>query len=69
MIANDQEFNATQERIVYFQRLLLQMRVKARPEEFPAMASGYRSEIEKMQKEIMEHLSRHATQPVPAEVA
>jgi hypothetical protein len=44
MIQNDQELEVTQERIVYFQRLLAQLRVTARPEEFPAVASGYKAE-------------------------
>jgi hypothetical protein len=29
------------------------------------VASGYRTEIERMQAEIMEHLTRHASQTVP----
>ena len=37
-------------RIAYFEDLLAQMRVAARPELFPSMASGYRAEIEKMQR-------------------
>jgi hypothetical protein len=32
MIRNDKEFKATQQRIEYFQNLLLQLRVKATPE-------------------------------------
>ena len=67
MIRNDEELKGTQERIAFFQRLLLQMRVTAGPEEFPAMASGYKAEIERMQDEVLEYLTRHASQPVPAE--
>ena len=48
MINNNKEFEVTQERIAYFQRLLAQLRVTSIPEEFPAVASGYRAEIEKM---------------------
>jgi hypothetical protein len=33
------------------------------------MAGGYRAEIEKMQREVLEYLTRHASQPPPAEVA
>jgi hypothetical protein len=62
MINNDQELATTQERIAYFQRLLAQMRVAARPEEFHAMASGYKCEIEKMQAEVMEYLTRHVSE-------
>ena len=56
MITNDQELTATQERIARFQGWLLQMRQTARPEEFAAVASGYRLEIERMQAEEMEYL-------------
>lgn len=61
MIANDQELEATQERIAYFQRLLRQMRVAARPQEFSAMAGSYVAEVERMHGEVMEYLSRHAS--------
>ena len=69
MIANDEELKGTQARIAYFEDLLAQMRVAASPELFPSMASGYRAEIEKMQREVLEYLTRHASQPSPAEVA
>jgi hypothetical protein len=69
MIANDNELKGTQARVAYFQDLLSQMRVTASPELFPSMASGYRAEIEKMQREILDYLTRHAGQIPPAEVA
>ncbi len=69
MIANDDELKGTRERIAYFENLLAQMRVAAPAESFPAMASGYRAEIEKMQREVLEYLTRHVTQRAPAEVA
>jgi hypothetical protein len=69
MIANDAELKGTRERIAYFEDLLSQMRVAAKPELFPAMASGYRAEIEKMQREVLEFLTRHASEIPPAEVA
>ena len=56
MITNDQELTATQERIARFQGWLMQMRQTARPEEFEAVASGYRLEIERTQAEAMEYL-------------
>jgi hypothetical protein len=62
MIKNDQELATTQERIIYFQRLLAQMRVTARPSEFPAVSSGYKCEIEKMHAEVMEYLTRHVSE-------
>jgi hypothetical protein len=36
---------------------------------FSSMASGYRAEIEKMQREVLEYLTRHVSQPTPAEIA
>jgi hypothetical protein len=56
MITNEQELNATQERIAKLQGWLMQMRQTARLEEFEAVASGYRLEIERMQAEEMEYL-------------
>jgi hypothetical protein len=65
MIANDQELKGTRARITQFEDLLAQMRVAARPELFTSMASGYRAEIEKMQREVLEYLTRHASEPMP----
>ena len=56
MITNEQELKATQDRIEQFQKWLVQVRRTARPEEFEAVASGYRLEIERMQAEEMEYL-------------
>jgi len=67
MICNDQELEAMQERIAYFQRLLAQLRITAKPEEFPAVASGYRAEIVRMQDEVLTYLMRHASEPTPVE--
>ena len=58
MIANNNEFQITQERIQYFQRLLEDIRSNATPEQFELMASGYRLEIERMQAEVMDYLLR-----------
>jgi hypothetical protein len=69
MIRNDQELKATQERISYFYSLLAQLRVTANPEEFPAVASGYRAEVARMQQEVLDYLTRHASEPAPAEAA
>jgi hypothetical protein len=69
MIVNDHELKGAQARIASFQDLLAQMRVAAPPELFPSMASGYRAEIEKMQREVLEYLTRHISQTSPAEVA
>ena len=59
MIQNDKELKTSQERIAYFQNLLLQLRVQATPEEFPFVSSSYRIEIEKMQAEVLDYLTRH----------
>jgi len=67
MIHNDQELHTTQECIAYFQRVLAQLRVTATPEEFPLVASGYRAEIVRMQDEVLAYLTRHVSDPVPAE--
>ena len=41
-----------------FQRWLAGLRQTARPEEFEAITSGYRLEIERMQAEVLEYLLR-----------
>lgn len=69
MIANDDELKGTRARITYFEDLLAQMRVAASAELFPSMASGYRAEIEKMQREVLEYLTRHVSQPSRTDVA
>lgn len=45
------------------------MRVRAEPENFAAMAGAYLAEIDKMHAEIMEYLSRHASEFEPAKAA
>ena len=63
MIHDDKELKTSQQRIAYFQDLLLQLRVKATPEEFSLVSSGYRAEIEKMQAEVLEYLTQYAGTP------
>jgi predicted phosphoribosyltransferase len=62
MIHNDTELEATQERIVRFEKILFQLRVTAQPEEFAAVSSGYRRELEKMHAEVLAYLSHHASE-------
>ena len=69
MIHDDRELEATRERINYFYGLLAQLRVTARPEEFSAVASGYRAEVTRMQEEVLDYLTRHASETTPAEAA
>ena len=56
MITSEQELKATHDRIEQFQQWFVKVRRTARPEEFDAVASGYRLEIERMQAEVMEYL-------------
>ena len=58
MISNEQELKVTQERIGEFHRRLAEIRLNARPEEFEAVTSGYRLEIERMQAEVLDYLLR-----------
>lgn len=60
MIQNDTALKTSQRRIEHFQDLLMQLRVKATPEEFLYVSSGYRVEIEKMQKEVLDYLTQQA---------
>ena len=63
MIQNDTELKTSQQRIAYFQNLLWQLRVKASAEEFSLVSSGHRAEIEKMQEDVLEYLTRHISEP------
>lgn len=64
MIQDGNELTITQERITYFLGLLARLRVSSRPEEFSLVAGGYRAEVERMQKEVLDYLTRHATQTI-----
>lgn len=60
MIANDQEFQTTLERIERFQRQLVYLRqVEKNPANYRASASGFLAEIDRMQLEVREYLSFH----------
>ena len=56
MIRNDQELAVSRERLAKIERTLEALRKTARPEEWPAVSSGYRLEIERMQGEILDYL-------------
>jgi len=60
MIRDDQELATARERVAKLERLLEDLRKTARPEEWPALSSGYRLEIERMQGEILDFLVRAA---------
>ncbi|MBI2290066.1 MAG: hypothetical protein HYU73_06975 [Betaproteobacteria bacterium] len=56
MIRNDHELAVTRERVASLEKLLEALRKTARPEEWPALSSGYRLEIERMQGEMLDYL-------------
>jgi hypothetical protein len=60
MISNDQELAVTRERIAKLERILEELRKTARPEEWLALSSGYRLEIERMQGEVLDYLTEAA---------
>jgi hypothetical protein len=65
MIRNDNELAVMRERLAKMEQLLQALRESARPEEWPALSSGYRLEIERMQGEILDYL----VQGAPAKAA
>jgi hypothetical protein len=56
MIRNDEELAVARDRVAQFEHLLEALQKTARPEEWPAMSSAYRLEIERMQGEILDYL-------------
>jgi hypothetical protein len=65
MINNDAELNAMRDRVAALERLLLRLRSGARPEEWAALSSGYRLEIEPIQGEILDYLVDGKTAALP----
>ena len=63
MIRNDQALAGVRERVAKMEGLLENLRKTARPEEWPALSSGYRLEIERMQGEILDYLVEGAPEP------
>lgn len=57
MIHNDHEREEMRARVEKFEDLLTQLWKTARPEWWPALSSGYRLEIERMQGEILNYLT------------
>lgn len=60
MIRNDTELQVTQERILRFERFLAGARKRESAANYEAMSKGYLMEIDKMNAEIREYLSRLA---------
>ncbi len=61
MITNDQELAVTRERISYLVDLLARLRISSRPEELALVSGGYRAEVERMQREVLDYLTLPAT--------
>jgi len=60
MIANDQELNASFERIRQLQNQVARLRqVETNPANYHLSASGFLAEIDRMQLEVREYLSLH----------
>jgi len=65
MIADDEELNATLERIRHFQAQVAHLRrVETNPANYHAASSGFLAEIDRMQLEVGEYLRIH-----PAELS
>jgi hypothetical protein len=63
MIRNDQEFEATKERIRYFQNQIEKLRqVETNPQNYRLSAGGYLAEIDRMNLEVREYLSLHPSE-------
>ena len=69
MIGNDQELAVARERVAQLEQLLESLQKAARPEEWPAMSSGYRLEIERMQGEVLDYLVEGAPRLSPGAIA
>ena len=60
MIANDQEFNATLERIAKVQRQVRHLReVETNPTNYYGSVSAFLAEIDRMQLEVREYVNLH----------
>jgi len=70
MISNDQELQATLERVRQFQLQVANLRLVERiPENYRLSASGYLAELDRMTLEVRDYLWSHPTevqQGVPA---
>jgi hypothetical protein len=63
MITNDQELNATLERIRHFQAQVAHLRkVETNATNYHLAASGFLAEIDRMQLEVREYFSFHPTE-------
>jgi hypothetical protein len=58
VIDNDNDLAVTRQRISYFLDLLARVRVSSRPEELALVSGGYRAEVERMQREVLDYLTQ-----------
>ncbi|HEX5444202.1 MAG TPA: hypothetical protein VFW87_10255 [Pirellulales bacterium] len=61
MIEDDQQLSVTRERISYLLDLLERLRLSSRPDELNLVSGGYRAEVERMQREVLDYLTKPAT--------
>jgi hypothetical protein len=66
MIQNDQELKVTRERVSYLLDLLARLRVSSRHEELGLVSGGYRAEVERMQREVLDYLTQPVNQTLKA---
>ena len=67
MISNDQELQASLERIAQFQQLLEHLRrTETNPTNYRLSAAGFLAEIDRMNLEVREYLSVHPSELRPA---
>ena len=63
MIQNDQELEATKERIRYFQQQVEKLlQVETNPQNYRLSAGGYLAEIDRMNLEVRGYLSLHPSE-------
>jgi hypothetical protein len=68
MIRNDAELQVTLERIARFQQQVAHLRrVETNPTNYRLSVSGFLAEIDRMNLEVREYLSRHPSETEPAE--
>ena len=58
--STDRWRTVTRDRVSYFLDLLARLRVSSRPEELALVTGGYRAEVERMQREMLDYLTRPA---------
>jgi hypothetical protein len=71
MIRNDKELAAAQAQILEIERVLLQMRESVSDHEFRLLARSSRSMIERIQRDVLDYLTKPAAQfaqPAPAAI-